>query len=988
MISIIKTVYPRFKKMYSEEDLEKIFQPSEEEMELVLKKVRGKSQKLTFLTLLKCHQHLGYLPAIKSIPKSVALYLSSQIGYAVDTPLVEMTETNKKSFHRYRTLIRKYLKVHAWSDTAATMIQVIIKKAALTMSNPPDLLNVAVEKLIEQRFELPAFSTLDRMVSHIRHQVHLELYEQLNKTLHPSERQVLDNLLIVKKGDTKTEFSRLCEKPGKPTLTLMRNWTARLAWLQQLIDTSRLFEIINPTKVHQFAAEIMKVEALEVKRMNPAKRYTHLVCLIHQRQVDTKDQLADLFLRRIRKTKLRAEKKLGVLQELFRSIEEQMLAIFSTVVGYTMQITQNTRLGGLVRKLIENNGGAAYLLGKYEQVSAYHDNNFLPLLWDSFKSNRATILNLIELLQVRSGTEDQDLIKALAFILTHRDSRVKTLPYEIDLTFMTDRWMKYSETKEDGVKVLRKRELEIAVLFHIADGLKCGDLYVPGSEEYADYRKQLLPWTECETLLKDYCESVGLPANASDFVATIKKQLATAAKDADNSYSDNTDFYIDENGDPHLKRQKATSLPKGLAHFEDTIRKKMPQRDLLDLLKRVQTWIPYTRHFGPPSGATSKMKDRIYKYIFTIFSYGCNLGANQMVRHIGGSLTSRILRRINKQHIDATKIDAAMKDIINNYTRWELTDFWGDGSDMIVDGTHIELIENNMLGAKHIRYGAFGGIAYKYLSNKYIALITRFISCGTWEAIYILDGFQENRSDLQPDTVIGDTQSQSEAVFALAYLMGIQLMPRMRNWNDVSFLRADKAIVYNHIESLFKKVGDFDRIEKHWKDIMQVALSVHAGKVIPSMLLRRLGVHSKKNKLYKAFRALGQIIRTIFLLKYISDPDLQKYIQAATTKVESFNYFSDWVTFGGKTLRTGDPVEMEKRVKYADLIANIVMLHNVIDLTDVLNDMNAAGEPVTKELVERLSPYMTQHIRRFGRYHLDMNDLPDPLEDKGLDFLK
>lgn len=111
MISITKTVYPRFKKMYREEDLEKIFQPSEEELELVLKKVRGKSQKLTFLTLLKCHQHLGYLPAIKSIPKSVSQYLSNQLGYPTSPPLVEMTETNKKSFHRYRTLIRKYLKL-------------------------------------------------------------------------------------------------------------------------------------------------------------------------------------------------------------------------------------------------------------------------------------------------------------------------------------------------------------------------------------------------------------------------------------------------------------------------------------------------------------------------------------------------------------------------------------------------------------------------------------------------------------------------------------------------------------------------------------------------------------------------------------------------------------------------------------------------------------------------------------------------------------
>ena len=114
---------------------------------------------------------------------------------------------------------------------------------------------------------------------------------------------------------------------------------------------------------------------------------------------------------------------------------------------------------------------------------------------------------------------------------------------------------------------------------------------------------------------------------------------------------------------------------------------------------------------------------------------------------------------------------------------------------------------------------------------------------------------------------------------------------------------------------------------------------------------------------------------------------MRRHIQASTTKIESFNNFSDWVTFGGKTLRTGDPVEMEKRIKYADLIANIVMLHNVIDLTDVLNEMNAEGETVTKELVEKISPYLNGHLRRFGRFHLDMDDLPDSLQKKGLDFL-
>ncbi|CCW32059.1 transposase (fragment) [Xenorhabdus nematophila F1] len=46
-----------------------------------------------------------------------------------------------------------------------------------------------------------------------------------------------------------------------------------------------------------------------------------------------------------------------------------------------------------------------------------------------------------------------------------------------------------------------------------------------------------------------------------------------------------------------------------------------------------------------------------------------------------------------------------------------------------------------------------------------------------------------NKSVYQPDTLHADTQGQSEPVFALAYLLGIKLFPRMRNWNDAVFYR-------------------------------------------------------------------------------------------------------------------------------------------------------------------------------------------------------
>jgi TnpA family transposase len=265
-------------------------------------------------------------------------------------------------------------------------------------------------------------------------------------------------------------------------------------------------------------------------------------------------------------------------------------------------------------------------------------------------------------------------------------------------------------------------------------------------------------------------------------------------------------------------------------------------------------------------------------------------------------------------------------------------------------------------------------------------LFTSFIPCGVWEAIHILDGLMKNRSVIQPDTIHADTQGQSEPVFGLCRLLGIKLMPRMRNWDDVIFYRPDKSVRYQHIDALFTQEIDWRLIATHWQDMMQVVLSIQAGLVLPSMLLRKLGSHNRKSRLYLAFRELGRVERTLFLLRYVSDSQIRRTIRAETTKIESFNDFLDWITFGGPVIKSGDPVEQEKQLKYATLVANAIMLSNVVDLTEVLSSMAIDGHPVTAELAASASPYMRKNLRRFGKYGLDMDDLPAPLVPKPLPF--
>jgi hypothetical protein len=42
-------------------------------------------------------------------------------------------------------------------------------------------------------------------------------------------------------------------------------------------------------------------------------------------------------------------------------------------------------------------------------------------------------------------------------------------------------------------------------------------------------------------------------------------------------------------------------------------------------------------------------------------------------------------------------------------------------------------------------------------------------------------------------------------------------------------------------------------------------------------------------------------------------------------------------------IKSGDPVEQEKQLKYASLVANTIMLSNVADLTSVLSDAQSCN---------------------------------------------
>lgn len=977
MTAIERTAYPRFKATLTQKELDTLYTPTPDERIFAQQTANDQAPQLHLLILLKAVQRLGYFPTLADIPMRIVHHIRTCLQVAPEVTLTDPLTSR----YRYRSAIRTYMNTKSYRLGGEAVASLAMQQAAQTMDDPADVINAAIEELVRQHFELPAFGTLDRMAGHIRAEINHQWFALIAERLDKTDHATLDQLLKVAEGAWRTPFAQLKDPAPHASIAHMNETVARLAWLESLADVKRLLDDIPQDKISRFAAQARALEADHIADVKPPQRYTFMLCLIAQAQTQTRDNLVEMFLKQMRKVHNNAQQALETLQLRQRERAEYLISLLEQIARESKATPEDVELGRSVRHtLAQVEGGVDAVLDDCEAIIAYQNNNYLPLVWRFYKSHRAAFFRLLTHLDIRTTTQDQSLGEALHFLRRCQSMRNTYLPDTPPLDFASARWLKLITENHQGKLRYKRRQFEICTFSYLAHELRAGDMYVVGSETFADYRAQLLSWENCLSLLDEHCLAVDLAVTPTGFVQQLKRWLTQTAETVDQSFLEHGQLRFDDEGTPTLRKLNNLPAPPGANILNAHLPERLPQLSVLDVLKNVDGWVHFTRHFGPISGTDPKIKDPALRYLMTLFCYGCNLGPDQTALHSRDLVSARTLAFINYQHITTEKLDAAIHDIIDYYARFDLPYFWGTGKTAIADGTQFDLYRNNLMAEQHIRYGGYGGIAYYHISDTYIALFSHFIACGVWEAVYIIDGLLKNKSEFQPDTVHADTQGQSLPVFGLAHLLGIKLMPRIRNWKDLTLFRPTQATRYTHIDSLFSDTIDWDLLETHWQDLMQVVLSIKAGKVLPSMLLRKLGHHSRKNRLYKAFRELGRVVRTVFLSHYISDGPLRRQIIAHTCKIESFNAFCKWLLFGANGVITHrDPVEQEKRIKYNQLVANALMLQNIIDMTPLLKQMAHEGYTVTPETLSTLSPYPHDHIRRFGDYVLNLDELPEPL---------
>jgi len=983
--SIERTAYPQFRRLTTARVLHVFFSPTEDEVAWARERTESPESLLALVTDLKCFQKMARFCSREEIPQAVTDHVRHCLGLAPET---EPDHGAARTARLHRKQVRDRQGVTYHQRRARAVAEAAIREAALVKNHPPDLINVALERLVEASLELPTFSTLDEMATSIRAEVNAQIFTGIIARMGPDGRQRALGLLNTAGPDGRSMFNRLKKPAQRATWSRFKAQAEYLDEVDDLGDTARWLEGVAPAKVADFAGEAAAQDADTLSRYGDAKKLALVACLIHTARMRARDDLAEMLCKRVASILKRARTELEEFRPRQRAVSERLIGTYRTVLehldpdGETAAQSPGQEASRAVAA-VEEAGGFAAQMSDIEEVSAYHGDNYEVLVHRFFRKDRAVMFELAGKLDLVATSSDDSVLAALQHARAYHAARRDHIPLppladgetaDSGIAFASGNWRRaVTDRRRPGMVV--RRHFEAMVFTYLAEELRTGDIAVAGAGEYADWRANLLPWEECEPLLEGFCAGAGLPATAAGFTERLRHAHLDAATGLDAGYEDNADLVIGDGGVPSLKRRRSAGTPEAAEKLAEAVARRMPERSLLSIVARTAYWLGWHNHFGPASGSDPKIADPLGRYCMAVFTGGVNIGPYEAARHIAG-VSARELSMVRNRHIDLKKLNAAIATVVNAFAELDVVKAWGDGTAVAADGTQVETYIDNLLAETSIRYGGVGGIAYHYVSDTYVALFSRFIPYGVWEAVHLIEGLLANKSDIQPSTVHADTQGQSAPVFTLATLFGFGLMPRIRNFKDLIFFRPDEHLVYPHIDELFGERGrnviDWKLIERHWQDLMQVAISISEGRLSSATLMRRLRSNSRKNRIYRVFREVGRSVRTVALLHYLADPQLRARITAATNKVESYNGFAHWLAFGNNgVLADNDPAEQGKLIKLNTLLANLVIFHNALDIMDIVRGLVAEGWLITADQLGAMSPYIRAHISRFGAYATD-----------------
>jgi TnpA family transposase len=264
-----------------------------------------------------------------------------------------------------------------------------------------------------------------------------------------------------------------------------------------------------------------------------------------------------------------------------------------------------------------------------------------------------------------------------------------------------------------------------------------------------------------------------------------------------------------------------------------------------------------------------------------------------------------------------------------------------------------------------------GVVAYTLLCN-HVPLQGWMIGAHDFEAHHVFDVWYRNTSDIEPEVITGDMHSVNKANFAILDWFGLRFEPRFTNLEDQlsELYSADDPALYANF--VVRPVGQIDlqAIAAEKDNIDRIVATLGLKEMTQGTLIRKLCTYTESNPTRRAIFEYDKLVRSVYTLRYLRDPKLQRTVHRSQNRIESYHQLRAAIAqVGGKKELTGrTDLDIEISNQCGRLIANAIVYYNSAILSRLLQKYEASGNEKALAVVKSVSPAAWRHVHLNGHY--------------------
>ncbi len=898
-----------------------------------------------------------------------------QITYYPDEKFAFVAPSYNQKYKLYTKILSafEYMK---FGKIEKAKLQVYLSEIVLTHFSVVEIFDEVTDWLRNNRIEIPSYKTLQDLIS-------IEFKKEKKRTIEDASKLI--------SLETKKLFDGMLFDPDKKDLFDQIRFEVRDYKRNAVLSEIRMFDLLSPLygeaakivsslgiskgRIQNYAHLLSNLQLGTIKSKKDEEIYLIISCFIYFRYRTLNDYLVDALIYQIRLIEQKGSEHAKSKMFEVRSELDKKLVDSADILSLLLD---NDVPSNELRK------ESFKILPKNELVSviSYLRNSVIEkdiYFWEYVDSSKKVIAELLRKIIIRlkyvDGVENGSLFAQLEKAISEINDKGRILFIDKRLVRKTKKYL------YEGDEVISLRA-EFSIYRLIANRLQREHWYVKNSTRNIPLNEMLLTdqqWENKESL-KHSVNSAALNTPVDELVrenmALLNHKLKIVPERMQ-SGANETVILEQKDGKEkwtikRTKKENVTNQP---------LFKNMQK---VDLTKIIYTTASSTNFFEEIRHITGrkKPKDALATFIACMIANGTRQGIYKMADLCEFSHDK--LKTFESNFMAVDHLRRACDKVSNATSNLEIFEHYNYRPSYI-HGSADGQKQNSRKSTKRTRFSRknFGkgkGLFAHTLSVNHVPVNVKLDSLNTHESHNIFDLLYNNATEIEVDAVSTDTHGVNRFNFAILGLSDWIFQPRYAKTNNIIESLFSVIETKDGWELALKEKIDTKAIYKGWDYVERIIVSLHQKEIRQSDLVAKLSKSSPTDHSLKALREYDRLLKAIYILEYMDDVDLRRYIQTVLNRGEAYHQLQRAFeqVGSGKGFRGKSDAEIDMWYECSRLMANCIIYFNSVILDALLKRYISEGRADLVEHLKRISPVAWAHIIMGGKYEFDdLNDTPD-----------